>query len=542
MRVSSSLLAILAGITMAQAAVVDSVLPPKHHIADLKDGAAVVHALDLAKAKVNPVDFKKLEHQVSIAARRGLDVGVHQGADAGAHHKGAHASAHQGAHVSVDGSEIRHVAGIVHTLSASLEHQAKKADKLLKMEHKHAVAKTEKLLKQVKASLATAVIDIHYRTEDKQSGLISRDVLQAVDLNAVTSVISTSNVAGSEALVSRLSGIKVDTALQGDVVSVLSNLDMMKTIHDVANVDTVLSSLVAIPEAVPLIRVVQALESPAEFVSALTDIHSISALIEAAPSGMDSISKVAGSGKLVAYAGQYGINTVARVLSFSNAAGVLTSIQAVPGSVQLLNTLKSVADVPAFVSGLNVLSVVPFTSAVKAISDISSLTSVLSVVHNVVPVHKRDVDPLQSVESAVSGVSSEMDLPKMLHLKRAVAFTDAMLTGEAGDGTFGSAVTGSDGIWQRNTDAADISASLPLLDDAIDTLTTHVSVLMPKLVAVTDAVHVDSITSDVKTEVAPLVSAVATVLDRVVKVQAPKLTNKVKKITSIATKTIQSLQ
>ena len=62
MRVSSSLLLILAAITMANAAVVDSAVAQKHHLARVKDGKVRVNALDTAKVGVNHVDLKNLKY------------------------------------------------------------------------------------------------------------------------------------------------------------------------------------------------------------------------------------------------------------------------------------------------------------------------------------------------------------------------------------------------------------------------------------------------------------------------------------------------
>ena len=407
MRVSSSLLLILAAITMANAAVTEPSAHPKHKLVRVKNGNAHVNALDAAKVKASP-DLKNLKSLVTVAAKRGVDISAINSA----------------AHANVDAVDLKHVASIVHTLSATLESQNKEADAVLKIkDQKLAAVKAEKLLDCVKTSLADAVVDIHRLTAgtSKKASLakLRREVLQAVDLNAVTSMISSAKISGAIDLVSLLSGIKVEAILQGDVVSVLRNGDMMETIHGVANVDVVLSSVVAVPEAVPLIKAMQEVESPVSFVAAFSDIGSLTSLVAAAPGGLNAISKVDGSQKLVAYIGQYGFSTVARILAVGGVEAVLSSVVAVPGSVKVLDSMKSVADVPAFVSGLHILNVPTFVSSLQKVTDIAALTNVMKTVHGVAPI-KREL--LSGVESTVDG----LDVTKVLNLKRGIAHIAAL--------------------------------------------------------------------------------------------------------------------
>ncbi|SPO23906.1 uncharacterized protein UTRI_03561_B [Ustilago trichophora] len=412
MRVSSSLLLILAAITVANAGVVDTATNPKHKLVRIKNGNAHVNALDTAKAKVHP-DLKNLKQLVSVAAKRGLDLGA----------------LNDSAHANVNAVDLKHVASIVHTLSASLESHNKEADSILKTkDQKVAAVKTEKLLGSVKASLADAVVDIHSLTAKKAKtghvaklAVLRRDVLQAVDLNTVTDLVRSANISGATGLVSLLSGLKTDSVLQGDAISVLSNVDVIKTVHEVANVDTVLGSVVAVPAAVPLTEALKDLDSPVSFVSALADIKSISSLVAAAPGGLDSITKVDGAEKLVAYVHKFGFNTVARVFCVGGVEKVLTTVVAVPGSVKLLDSLKSVADVPAFVSGLHVLDVPSFVSSIQAIDNISALTDVMSLVHGVAPLEKR-AELLQGVQGTIAG----LDVGKLVSLKRSLAHIAAL--------------------------------------------------------------------------------------------------------------------
>ncbi|KAJ1026944.1 hypothetical protein NDA16_002237 [Ustilago loliicola] len=415
MRVSSSLLLILAAITMANAAVVDSAVAQKHHLARVKDGKVRVNALDTAKVGVNHVDLKNLKHLVMVAARRGL----------------ADVNALNAAHANVDAVDIKHVAGLVHTLSAHLENQTKTADSILKLkDHKKQAVQTDVLLDNIKASLANTVIDLHSLTQSATSatshkgalanvGLLSRDLLGVLNLDTVTSLISFKDIAGSAGLTSLLSSLKVDSVLQGDAISVLTNLQVIETVHRVANIDTVLASIVSIADAVPLVQALQGLDSPVAFVSALADIKSITSLVSAVQGGKDEVAKVPGSDKLVAYVGKYGFNTVARVLNVAGVEGVLNSVVAVPGSVALLESIKSVADVPAFVSGLHVLDVVSFVKSIQSVSDVTALTGVLGNIHKVAPL-KREL--LDGVKSTVSGLG----LQRVLALKRALSHVAAL--------------------------------------------------------------------------------------------------------------------
>ncbi|SPO24293.1 uncharacterized protein UTRI_03561 [Ustilago trichophora] len=412
MRVSSSLLLILAAITVANAGVVDTAAHPKHKLVRVKNGNIHVNALEAAKAKVHP-DLKNLKQLVSVAAKRGLDLGA----------------INDSAHANVDAVDLKHVASIVHTLSASLEKHNKQADSILKTkDQKVAAVKTEKLLGSVKASLADAVVDIHSLTAKKSKtghvaklAVLRRDALKAVDLNTVTDLVRSANISGATGLVSLLSGLKTDSVLQGDALSVLKISDVIKTVHEVANVDTVLGSIVAVPAAVPLTEALKDLDSPVSFVSALADIKSISSLVAAAPSGLDSITKVDGAQKLVDYVHKFGFDTVARVFCIGGVEKVLTSVVAIPGSVKLLDSLKSVADVPAFVSGLHVLDVPSFVSSIQAIDNISALTDVMSLVHGVAPLEKR-AELLQNVQGTIDG----LDVGKLVNLKRSLAHIAAL--------------------------------------------------------------------------------------------------------------------
>ena len=400
MRLSSPLLLILAAITMANAASVDSVVQPKHKLVRVKNGAAHVNALNTAKvnADTKKVDLKNLDlkHVASVSVRRGIDVGA----------LGA-------AHANVD---LKQVAGIVHTLSASLEHHDAAAGKILKLkDHKLAAKKAHKLLGGIKHDLAHAVVDIHGLTKSatgKKAAVSAHVARRGVDLQAVAS--SVKGVSGSSGLVGLLEGLKVDAVLQSDVISVLADVQVLKVLHDVADIDTVLNAVVAVPEAVSLLNNIQQLDDPLGFVEALADIPSIAGLVAAVPGGLNEIVKLEGAAKLVTYIDTYGFNTVARVLNTAGVEKVLQAVVAVPDSVQLLESLKSVVDVDALVSGLHVLSVVPFVESIKAVTDVTSLVDVLiSAVGS--SVSKRS-ELLSGVEDTISGVTSAVDLDDVLGL------------------------------------------------------------------------------------------------------------------------------
>ncbi|CCF52661.1 hypothetical protein NDA11_006090 [Ustilago hordei] len=418
MRLSSSLILILAAITMANAASVDAALPAthKHHLARVKDGKVRVNALDTAKVSTGQVDLKNLKHLVKVAARRGL-------ADVNALHA---------AHTNVDAVDIKHVAGLVQTLSAHLESQTKTAEGILKLkDHKKQAAKTDVLLDNIKASLANTFIDLHSLTQSTKSAthhqkgsvakvrLLSRDLLSVLNPQVVSNLISSKDVAGSAGLATLLQNLNVDSVLQGDALSVLTNLKVIETVHKVAKIDTVLASITAIPDAVPLIEAFQGLDSPVAFVAALADIKSITSLVSAVHGGQNEVAKVPGSGKLVAYAVKYGFNTVARVFNVAGVESVLKSVIAVPGSVALLESIKSVADVPAFVSGLQVLNTVSFVKSIQSVTDINALTGVLATVSHIAPVKRQLLD---GVKSTVAG----LDLQRVLSLKRAIAHVVAL--------------------------------------------------------------------------------------------------------------------
>lgn len=406
MRLSSSLLVILAAITVSNAAVLDSTLHPRHHLAAVKSGSARVNALDTAKVHTGKVDLKHLDRLVSVHAKRTISVNALGTANANA---------------AVD---LKSVAGVVHTLSASLESQSSDADAVLKINDQHlAQVKATALLSSVKSTLAGAIVDLHNlsvanadvsASKTAAVNVNARGLLQAVNLNAVTSLIGTSDIAGSGSLVSLLGGLKLDAILQQDVLSILSNLDVVKTLHDVEGVTSILGPILAVVDTVPLIEALQAIEDPVAFVDALVDVQDIEGLVSAAVGGVSAIVKLAGVDKILAYTEKFTFNTVAKALCVTGVTPVLEAIIALPGSIQLLGSLKTVTDVPALVSGLHAIpDLTGFVSSIQEVADVTSLTSVVSGV--VSGVAKRDVE----VDAGLARVKA---------LKRAIAHVAALPT------------------------------------------------------------------------------------------------------------------
>ncbi|CDS01774.1 hypothetical protein, partial [Sporisorium scitamineum] len=400
MRISSSLLLILAAITMANAVTPDSVAHPNHKLVRVKNGAAHINALNTAKTNLN-TDKLDLHHLVSIAAR-GVDV-----------------SALGAAHAAAKTVDLKHVAGIVHTLSASLEGHTTEADRILKLkDHKVAVGRTKRLLRGVEVDLAHAYVDIDGLGKDggevAKVGVKGRSV---EELKAVVDAVG-AEVGGGGGLVSLLEGVKVDAVLESDVVSVLADVEVLKVLHDVVGVDTVLSAVLAVPDSVTLLENIKQLDDPVRFVDALVDVHDLTALVAAVPAGVGEIVKVEGAAKLVDYVGKYGFNTVARIFETVGVESVLKAVVALPSSVKLLEAVKSVVDVSALVSGLHVLNAVAFVESIKAVDDVAVLTNVvLNVVGKAL---SKRAELLQSVDGTLSGVESAIDANQVLSLvKRA---------------------------------------------------------------------------------------------------------------------------
>ncbi|SJX63303.1 uncharacterized protein SRS1_14124 [Sporisorium reilianum f. sp. reilianum] len=413
MRLSSSLYLILAAITMANAAVVDTVdtvAHPKHKMVRVKNGAAHVNALNTAKVNLDKLDAAKLDHLVSVAARRSVDV-----------------EALGAAHADVKTVDLKHVASIVHTLSASLEGHNAAADKILKIkDHKLAAVKTKKLLHGVKHELAHAVVDIKGLTKakaDHKSAVSVQALRRSVaHLESVVALVKSTKISGAAGLVSLLSGIKVDALLESDVVSVLAEVDVLKVLHDVAGIDTVLTAVLAVPESVALLENIQQLDDPVAFVGALVDVHSLTALVAAVPGGVNEIVKVEGAAKMVDYVGKYGSATVTRIFETVGVESVLKAVVALPSSVKLLEAVKSVVDVPALVSGLHVLNAVAFVESIKAVDDVAVLTNaVLNVVDKTL---SKRAELLQTVDGTVSGVTSAVDVDQVLSLVKRAELLD----------------------------------------------------------------------------------------------------------------------
>ncbi|TKY88511.1 hypothetical protein EX895_002499 [Sporisorium graminicola] len=419
MRISSPLLLILAAITTANAAVVhtvdaidsvNTVAHPKHKMLRVKNGAAHVNALDTAKVKLNTANLAKLDDLASAAVgRRGVDV-----------------DALGAAHAAVKTVDLKHVAAIVHTLSASLEGHTASADKILKLkDHKLAAVKSKKLLNSVEVDLAHAVFDLQGVGKSKSKSKSKKAAVSAGmrrrtvgEIEALVASVRSAKVSGTAGLVSLLGGIQVDAVLESDVVSVLAEVDVIKAVHDVANVDTVLDAVLAVPESVSLLENLQQLDSPVSFIGALIDVDSLTALVAAVPHGVKEIVKVQGAAKLVDYIDSYGYSTVARIFETVGVESVLKAVLAVPGSVQLLESIKTVVDVPALVSGLHVLNAGAFVESIKAVDDVAALTNV--VVGAVGDTLSKRAELLQSVDGTLSGVKSAVDVNQVLDLvKRA---------------------------------------------------------------------------------------------------------------------------
>ncbi|GAC97660.1 hypothetical protein PHSY_005246 [Pseudozyma hubeiensis SY62] len=680
MRISSSLLLVLAAITAANAANVASVAPrsepssppfnrrqevdekwaiiktrraePSPHISIPKHLAdAQVDALDAASVNAAPEELGHLDRLASASTRR--------------RHL-AHASALNAVHVNVGQVDIKHLASVVHTLSASLESDTKTADHILQeKDHKKARSHAEKLLSKIKVDLQHANTDIGKLSKEagQKRALLSG---LGVDLAQLTQIVDSKNIVGTQSLVTRLSSLKVDSVLQGDVFSVLTDLDVLKTVQSVTGIDTVLTSLLSVPDSVALLDNLKQLDDPECFVSSLVDIPDLEALVGAAPNGLTSIASLSGTNKLMSYVNKYGYTTVGRVLNTAGVPCVLESLVKVPGSVKLLRSIKSVADVNSLVSGINVIGVMDFVKSIQAVDNVDALVSTVKSVAG--GELKKRAELLDGVESTLSGVTSGLPLGEILKIKRAIAHIDALpasvdvdvkhrrdliqdlgvdqalnnldvakiaslkrsiadlsavsteevtniigsvvkrdgivggvvggLEGGVGDVVAfvdGSVVGGVEHISKRDLpvdqvlDAVDLNrilalrrsavldtlpsissldlnhilpavqraisnadsitksvsrrdaTSLTLLSDSLDTLTSSVSILLPKLVKVSDAVHDEAVTKEIKTEVIPMVAKVGGSLDKVVKVQAPQLEKQTGKVVATADKASKSI-
>lgn len=422
MRFSSSLLLILAAITATNAASVDE---SAEKPILTRSAVADVSVTDTVKANVGNSDLAHLDKLAVVSARRrGL----------------AHGAALDAVHADVGKVELKHAASIVHTLSASLEGQSKEANSILKIkDHKHAVKKTHKLLHSIRADLKHAVKDIHNLT-GKDAAVSVEDLQQRallglldIDLAAVVKAIDGKQLPGATSLISLLAHINVDAVLQHDVLSVLSELNVLLAIHDVVDIATVLTAVLAVPGSVYLFDHLKQLENPGEFVDSLADIKDLNALVDAAHGGPDSLSEIEGSANLIAYAKKYGYTSIDAILDFAGIPCVLEAVKKIPGSVQLLNSLKSVVDVPALVSGINVLGVTDFVDSIKAVDDVEALVSV--VVSITGGVLRKRAELLSGVDSTVSGLTSGLGLSEILkrtELLDGVQVTVSGLTSDLG--------------------------------------------------------------------------------------------------------------
>ncbi|EST05348.1 hypothetical protein PSEUBRA_005621 [Kalmanozyma brasiliensis GHG001] len=532
MRISGALLLVLAAINMANAGVIDSVDQPKHKLVRVKNGGAHVNALNTAR-----VDLTR-QHSAAVAARDTANVDA--------------------AGVARADVKLKHVASYVHTLSASLESEVKLAEDVLKItDLQKAKLSAGKLLEKVEATLSAAVTDLHGSTQAVQAsasaGAQRRTILLAIALVRVAEVILNSAIPGVTNLVTLLRGLNVDQVLEGDVVSLLTDVKSLQAIHDVANVDTVLSSILAIPASVPLIELLAQLENPESFLKALTDIDSLTSLIAAAPGGIDEIAKLKGSSKLVSYIKTYGIDLVYRFLCVSHVDDVLKTILAVPGSVQLIQSLSSIADVPAFVSGLTVCGVVSFVSSIKAVEDVVQLASTVAGLVGG-GVSKRD-ELLDGVDTTLSNVGSTISGV----LGNGNVVSDV-------DDTAGGSV---DGLLKRDGDLVDVenlvafsgaragnvaqivgrdaallprtSQTITLLSDSIDQLYTSTADLLTTVVRLADAITDNDVSKVVKTQIVPLAGMVGLELASFVHTAAPTLQNKVNSIVDLVGKVDKSL-
>ncbi|KAJ9479567.1 hypothetical protein PHBOTO_003023 [Pseudozyma hubeiensis] len=728
MRISSSLLLILAAISAASAANVASVAPrsepsspplnrrfevgpiiktrraePSPHVPILTRRAepsphvpiparlaeAEVDALDTAKINADPEELGHLDRLASASVRR--------------RHL-AHASALNAVHVNVGHVDLKHLASVVHTLSASLESDTKTADHILQEKDRKKVrSNAKKLLSKIKVDLQHANTDIGKLS--KEAGH-KRALLSGlgVDLAQLTQVVDSKKLIGTQSLVARLSSLNVDSVLQNDVVSALTNLDFIKTVQSITGIDTVLTSVLSVPDSVALLDKLKQLDDPEGFVSSLVDIPDLEALVNAAPNGLTSISSLSGTTKLMSYVNKYGYTTVGRVLNTAGVPCVLESLVKVPGSVKLLHSMKSVADVDSLVSGINGFGVMDFVKSIKAVDNVNALVSTVKSVAGGVLGKRAEL--LDSVEGTLSGVTSGLPLGEILKIKRAIAHIEALpasvdvevkhrrdliedlgvdsilnkldvaqiaslkrnivdlsavnteevsniigavakrdgvvggvvggVEGGVGDivgfvqgavrggvehidrrdGVVGGVVGGLEGgigdvvafvdgsvvggvehINKRDlpvdqilnavdlnrilslrrstvldTLPSDLSSldlthilpavkraisvadsitksvhsrrdvtSLTLLSDSLDTLTSSVSILLPKLVKVSDKVDDEAVTKKIKTEVIPMVAKVGGSLDKVVKVQAPQLEKQTGKVVATADKTSKSI-
>ncbi|GAK68175.1 uncharacterized protein PAN0_047d6411 [Moesziomyces antarcticus] len=406
MRISSSLLVILAAISAANAAAVDSALNPKHRLVRVQKGAAHANALDAANVKADAVDLQKLQHLASVAAKRSVELSAL--GTAGAH---------------VEAGRVKNVAGILHTLTASLEAHIQAAAKVSEIKDtKKATAKVNAILGHVHSTLAHGVVSVGgVKTSATHSVLGRRDLLGSLDLSVVGSLLG--KVDGAEALISLLASLHLDAVLGGDVFSILANLNVVAALHDVVGIECVLEAILKIGESVTVLEAFQQLEDPVAFVQAMVQIKSVVELVATASGETDAIGKVEGGVKLAAYVAKFGSESVKRILCISGIEGVLEAIIKVPGSFKLLASLKTVTDVSGFVSGLDaVSSVTSFVASVQAVSDVTSLSGAVTGAAGITGVVgiKREL-PL-GVGDTVEG----LDVDRMVQLKRAIAHLAAL--------------------------------------------------------------------------------------------------------------------